>query len=167
MAVFWNKVDLPTLAEKKINEVNEACDNTIYSGIDVVLSDGSQHFSLTLKDQTDIDSMFNSVTLGATEYPYHSDGNQCKILSANDIILLYAASKAHVTYHTTYCNELHTWINRETDSEELSKIYYGIDLPEDLKTHMSGMLEAANNQVQNIISRLPAIMQFMSGDDTQ
>ena len=54
---------------------------------------GPEHFSLEPNDQTNIDSMFTAVTLGATQYPYHSDGAQCKMYSAVDIVTLYVAYK--------------------------------------------------------------------------
>lgn len=65
MALVWNKSDLPTLADKKVQMANEVCRSTIYAGIDVELSAGTEHFSLELHDQANIDSMFNAVTLGA------------------------------------------------------------------------------------------------------
>ena len=40
----------------------------IYAGIDVQLTTGQEHFSLEPNDQTNIDSMFTAVTLGATQY---------------------------------------------------------------------------------------------------
>ena len=49
---------------------NDTCQSTIYNGIDVELTTGTEHFSLEPNDQTNIDSMFTAVTLGATQYPY-------------------------------------------------------------------------------------------------
>ena len=69
MAIEWKKNDLPTLAQKVADDASETCQNFIYAGIDVELSDGTQHFSLMPNDQTNIDSMFAAITLGASEYP--------------------------------------------------------------------------------------------------
>lgn len=77
MAIEWKKNDLPTLAQKVADDASETCQNFIYAGIDVELSDGTQHFSLMPNDQTNIDSMFAAITLGASEYPYHPDGGKC------------------------------------------------------------------------------------------
>ena len=79
------------------------------------LSGGTEHFALEPNDQTNIDSMFTAITLGATQYPYHADGSQCKMYVAADIMTLYVAYKSFVTYQTTYNNFLKIWINRETD----------------------------------------------------
>ena len=151
MSIIWNKTDLPTLAEKKAAMASETCQALIYAGIDVELSNGKQHFSLETHDQTNIDSMFTAVTLGAVEYPYHADGDKCVMYSSKDIVALYVAYKGFVTQQTTYCNFLKVWINRETDPEVIGSIVYGSDLPDDLNKEMMAVLEAADAQIQSII----------------
>lgn len=159
MALVWNKTDLPTLAEKKLEEVNAACESIIYAGLDVELSVGKKHFSLTPNDQTNLDSMFSAITLGAAEYPYHADGEQCMMYSATDIMTLYVAYKEFITYQTTYCNMLRTWIKRETDNSVIGGIYYGINLPADLKSDMTSLLQSASAQIQAVIERMQATYQ--------
>ena len=39
MAIEWKKNDLPTLAQKVADDASETCQNFIYAGIDVELSD--------------------------------------------------------------------------------------------------------------------------------
>lgn len=128
MAIEWKKNDLPTLAQKVADDASETCQNFIYAGIDVELSDGTQHFSLMPNDQTNIDSMFAAITLGASEYPYHPDGGKCVMYSAADIITLYSEYKSFVTKQTTYCNALRQWAKRETDPNVIGSIYYGYSL---------------------------------------
>ena len=95
------------LRSKKLQEVSDSCEKTICAGIDVTFTDGSQeHFSLETSDQTNIDGVFNAVVMGATEYPYHADGEPCKMYSAADIVSLYVASKGYITKQTTYNNAL-------------------------------------------------------------
>ena len=125
MAIEWKKNDLPTLAQKVADDASETCQNFIYAGIDVELSGGTQHFSLMPNDQTNIDSMFAAITLGASEYPYHPDGGKCVMYSAADIITLYSEYKSFVTKQTTYCNALRQWAKRETDPNVIGSIYYG------------------------------------------
>ena len=137
MGLIWKQKPLPTLAEKKAAEVNAACEAAIHAGVDVALSGGAEHFALTPNDQTNIDSMFTAITLGATQYPYHADGSQCKMYVAADIMTLYVAYKSFVTYQTTYNNFLKIWINRETDKNALAGITYGSTLPEDLLTQIA------------------------------
>ena len=154
MALNWKKKDLPTLTEKKVRMANDTCQSLIYSGIDVQLTAGTEHFSLEPNDQTNIDSMFTAVTLGASQYPYHSDGNQCTLYSAQDIVTLYVAYKTFVTKQTTYCNFLKIWINRETDMNTIAGIMYGSELPEDLASQMNEILASADEEIQNVIGRM-------------
>lgn len=147
----------PTLDElkaQKIEMANSSCDSLIYSGVDADLSVGTQHFALTPNDQTNIDSMFTAVTLGATEYPYHADGEKCTMYSATDIIALYIAYKSFVTYQTTYCNFLKIWINRETDYDTVNSISYGDDLPSDLKVEMQDILSKVQVQIEAVAGKL-------------
>ena len=154
MALKWKKSDLLTLAEKKVQMANDTCQSTIYNGIDVELTTGTEHFSLEPNDQTNIDSMFTAVTLGATQYPYHSDGAQCKMFSAADIVTLYVAYKTNVTTQTTYCNFLKIWINRETSKDVLAGIVYGSTLPDDLLAEMNAILASAQEEIQSLIGKL-------------
>ena len=80
---------METLRAKKLEEASDACEAAITAGIDVLFGDGTQeHFSLEVPDQSNIDGVFNAVMLGATAYPYHADGKQCKLYSAADIVTL-------------------------------------------------------------------------------
>ena len=147
MAIEWKKNDLPTLAQKVADDASETCQNFIYAGIDV---------ELMPNDQTNIDSMFAAITLGASEYPYHPDGGKCVMYSAADIITLYSEYKSFVTKQTTYCNALRQWAKRETDPNVIGSIYYGCTLPEDLEKEVEGILSAAQAQITAIINKLSA-----------
>ena len=107
-------------------------------------------------DQTNIDSMFAAITLGASEYPYHPDGGKCVMYSAADIITLYSEYKSFVTKQTTYCNALRQWAKRETDPNVIGSIYYGCALPEDLEKEVGDILSAAQAQITAIINKLSA-----------
>lgn len=147
----------PTIDEvrqNKLDEMSSICEQVIYSGIDVELSVGKKHFSLTANDQTNIDGLFPAITLVATEYPYHADNVPCEMYSASDIITLYIAAKGFVTQQTTYCNALRQWIKREDKIETISTIRYGDTLPPDLQTNVENILTAANAQIQVIAGKL-------------
>lgn len=147
----------PTIDEvrqNKLDEMSYNCEQVIYNGVDVELSTGKKHFSLTANDQTNIDGIFSAITLGATEYPYHADGEPCEMYSASDVITLYIAAKGFVTQQTTYCNALRQLIKREDKIETISAIRYGDTLPSDLQINVENILTAANAQVQAIAGKL-------------
>lgn len=131
--------------ENKLKEISDACYENIINGIDVLLSDNSlEHFSLKETDQINLATAYNEINQGALNYPYHADGQLCKLYSAKDIVAINNASISHKIYHTTYCNHLFAWIKRATTEEELETITYGAELPEDLAANMNEILNNIN-----------------------
>lgn len=144
-----------TLRVEKLKAASDACEAAITGGIDVVFGDGTQeHFSLEVPDQSNIDGVFNAVVLGATAYPYHADGEQCKLYAASDIVKLYVAKQSYITQQTTYNNALRQWIRRESSLEVLKGISYGVELPDDLKAEVADILQKAQEQVEAIVKKL-------------
>lgn len=146
---------METLRSEKLKEASDACEAAITSGIDVLFGDGrKEHFSLEVPDQSNIDGVFNAVVLGATAYPYHADGEQCKLYTAADIVTLYVAKQSYITKQTTYNNALRQWIRRENSLEVLKGISYGVELPDDLKAEVADILQQAKEQVEAIVKKL-------------
>ena len=152
MALKWKKTNLKTLAEKKVEMANSTCEALIYAGIDVELTSGTKHFSLSLEDQQNINSKFQEVTLGATECQYKEDGGDMVIYPAEDIVAIYAAARMFIDHQLAYCSYLKKWINRETDKNTLAGIEYGDDLPEDLDSEMDTVLESSTAQLEKVVS---------------
>lgn len=145
----WTMVDdydLEQIRTLKKNEISDACENTIYSGIDVEMSTGTQHFSLTEKDQINIFGLQATIESGETQIEYHSDGNPCIYYSVKDIQKLIVAAMGFVKYNTTYCNSLNVWISKETNAQTISEMYYGMEIPEE---HQSEVLK---NYIKNMNS---------------
>lgn len=123
----------PTLTElqaAKKQEISQACEQTIYSGVNVVLTDGStEHFSLTQKDQLNLFGKQVEMSAGVTRLKYHTDGQPCRYYDAADMQLIVTAAMDYVSYHTTYCNSLYSWISGTQTAEEIQQIYYGAEIP--------------------------------------
>ena len=135
-------VSLEDKRAAKHAEISAASEAAIYAGMDVETTQGTEHFSLTEKDQINLTTAKNAVEKGATAYPYHADGEMCRIFTAAEINAIGQASIAHKIYHTTYCNHLFEWIRR-ADAAELAGITYGAELPDDLAAHMQEILTQA------------------------
>ncbi len=133
---------LAEVKAKKLTEVSQSCTAAIYAGLDVALTDDKEpeHFSLTEKDQINITQAVLSVRAGMEAFPYHSDGNICRMFSAAEILLLGEAATAYVLYHTTLCNHLNTWIRRCESDVEVSAITYCAPLPEDLAQSLAAIV---------------------------
>lgn len=139
-----NQPDLSVLKAEKAEELSESCHATIVAGIDVTLSDGTTgHFAMEETDQINLTTAYNAVQTGAAGYPYHADGQLCKMYPASDIIAISEAAMAHKLYHTTYCNHLMAWARRAETVDELSGITYGAELPEDLAANMAEVMSNA------------------------
>ena len=125
---------VPTIAElqsSKKQEINQACEQAIYSGVDVTLTDGSaEHFSLTEHDQLNLFGKQVQLAAGTTELEYHADGQLCKYYSAEDMQIITSTAMAYVSYHTTYCNAVNMWIAGCESANDIQQIYYGADVPE-------------------------------------
>ena len=125
---------VPTLVElqtAKKQEISQACEQAIYSGVSVTLADSStEHFALTEHDQLNLFGKQVQLADGAEQLEYHSDGQPCRYYSAADMTTIITKAMWHVSYHTTYCNALNMWIAGCESAEEIQQIFYGADVPE-------------------------------------
>ena len=140
-------VSIDELSKQKYTEVSAACQQAIYNGFDAEVETGTEHFSLKDEDQINLQTANDAIKNGAMGYPYHSDGNLCRLFKADEITTLANAAVQHKLYHTTYCNHLMRWIDRVETVDELNQIYYGANLPEDLKKNMEQLMAGVKTSV--------------------
>lgn len=108
------------------------------------LSVGKKHFSLTTEDQLNLFGKQVQLASGAEQFEYHADGEKCIYFSKEDMTKIIEAAMSFVSYHTTYCNSMYTWIASVGTKEDLDAITYGTEIPEEyqsdvLKTYISMM----------------------------
>lgn len=124
---------IPTLEElqvAKCREISAACQQIIYQGVNVTLTDDStDHFALTIEDQLNLFGKQIQLTSGAAQIEYHADGQPCRYYTAADMQTIITAAMWHVSYHTTYCNALNMWVAGCQTTEEVQAIFYGADVP--------------------------------------
>ena len=133
-------ISIEELSQQKYTEISAACQQAIYNGFNAEVETGTEHFSLKDEDQINLQTANEAIKSGAMGYPYHSDGNLCRLFKADEITTLANAAVQHKLYHTTYCNHIMRWIDRVETGDELNQIYYGADLPEDLKKNMEQVM---------------------------
>lgn len=130
----------PTFAElraSKKQEISQECEQAIYSGVSVTLTDGStEHFALTEHDQLNLFGKQVQLVAGAERLEYHSDGQPCRYYDAADMQTIITKAMWHVSYHTTYCNAINMWISGVQTAEELQQIFYGADVPEQYQSEV-------------------------------
>ena len=135
---------LDEIRADKLAELSASCNDAITAGMDVETTQGTEHFSLQETDQINLTTALSAVQSGASGYPYHADGQLCRLFTAAEIQAIAAASVKHKLYHTTLCNHLLTWARRAATKEELSGITYSADgLPEGQASNMAAVLAEA------------------------
>lgn len=122
--------DIENIRVRKREETSNTCENTIYNGIDIELSNGIKHFSLTQNDQINLLGLQTEMLdPNKNEFEYHSDGEPCIYYSREDMTKIMVGLMSFKKYQTTYCNSMFDWINDVKTVEELNNIEYGIDIP--------------------------------------
>lgn len=129
--------------QSKLEEISAACQTAIYAGVDAADTKGTEHFGLTIEDQTNLSALASAVAQGAASVPYHADGQLCREFTAAEFSAVYAAAKAHITKNTTLCNHLMVWVRRCTTGAEIEAITYTSKLPDDLLANYNAIMGAA------------------------
>ena len=142
----------------KIAEIKQVCESYIYAGTDVTYSDGTtEHFTYTLADQSNISEMFTAIMAGATEFPYHADGEICKVYSKAQIVAIYGTLSLFKANITTYHNSLKAQINAMTDADEINAVKFGeTELIGDYLDNYNTMMTSAETQLNAVLARIPS-----------
>lgn len=142
---------------EKIAEIKKDCEDYIYAGTDVTYADGAkEHFTYNLADQSNISEMFTAVMAGATEYPYHADGEICKIYTKEQIVTIYGTLSLFKTEATTYHNSLKAQINAMTDADAISGVKFKeTELTGEYLTNYTEMMTSAQTQLNAILAKIP------------
>ena len=138
----------------KIAEISAACNAAIVAGVDVQLGEETEHFNLSIEDQSNIANLFRVVELGGTEFPYQADGGKCRIYTAQEIAQIYIAAQTAITSQTTYHNALKAYVQSLTNVEKISAVTYGMNLPKKFKDEMNAKLAVAQAQMEAIVTRM-------------
>lgn len=156
------KATLPDPADsakaEKISEIKQDCEDYIYAGTDVTYADGTvEHFTYSLVDQSNISEMFTAIMAGATEYPYHADGEICKIYSKEQIVTIYGTLSLFKTEATTYHNSLKAQVNAMTDADAINAVKFKeTELTGEYLKNYTSMMASAKTQLEAVLTRIPA-----------
>lgn len=154
---YWEKlwISIEQLKITKLNEISTACNTAINNGTQVQLSDGTtKQFSYALEDQSNISEMFTAVMVGATSYPYHADGENCVVYSAQDIIAIYSTLTGFKTAQTTYHNQLKAYVQSLDNAQDVMAVQYGQELTGEYLEKYNQLMAVAQGQMEIILSKL-------------
>ena len=147
-------VDIKQLKQTKITALSATCEQTIYNGLELELSEGTERFEYKDKDQTNIKAMFDAVVFGAEKYPYQSEDGKCRVFTAQDIITLYTSLEGLRTAQLTYYHQLKDIVNTLETAEEINAVTYGQPLEGEYLQHYNEMLAVAQEQMQLVLSKV-------------
>ena len=152
--ILGEEDSIETVRKIKLQEISEACNYTIVSGVDIEFNEETVHFNLSIEDQSNINNLFRVVELGGTEFPYQSDGGECRIYTATEIAQIYIASQTLITTQTTYHNALKQYVQSLSSVEDITAVTYGMELPEPYLTSVNEKLAAAKTQMDTIVAKM-------------
>lgn len=130
---------VPALEEVKavkLQEIGAACERMIYAGVDVELPGGTEHFSLTEKDQINLFGKQAQMAAGIEKFEYHQDGHPCRYYTKEEMQMIVETALGFVTYHTTYCNALNIWVASLEDADAVNAVLYGCEVPEEYQSEV-------------------------------
>ncbi len=135
----------------KITEISNACEQTIFNGVDVTLSSGeTKHFSLKIEDQMNLNGLVSQVSLGNIKaedgVPYHADGEICTMFSIADFTLIANTASAFKVAQTTYCNHLMSYVKSLTDIDKIKNVTYGQKLTGKFLESYNKIMETLTNE---------------------
>ena len=158
----WKAANSPNITDiqnTKNTELSNVCNQLIYDGMDITLSDSStKHFTYTLQDQANISEMFTAVMAGATQYPYHADDEGCEIYSAQDIITIYSTLSGMKTAQITYQNQLKQYVKSLESIEDIQAVTYGQELTGQYLETYNTLVNEAKAQLQTILSKVTTVL---------
>ena len=152
---LYTEEEKKQIYENKIKELSNLCNLSITNGLSITLSnDETKNFSYSIEDQSNISEMFNAILLGATSYPYHADGEACKMYSAQDIITIYFSLSQLKTSQITYFNQLKQYISTLKDVSDIKSVSYGQMLEGAYLENYNTLVAQAKEQMMLIIAKV-------------
>lgn len=122
---------------KKVEELDKVCEQTIFNGLDIPLSDGTvRRFTLTERDQLNLSGLAIKLLMGAESVAWHEDDEteHCIFLNREDALNMISTLTAYKEYHITYFRDLRIYVNTLTSVADVESITYGFALPEEAKS---------------------------------
>lgn len=141
-------LSLEDVKRNKIEEMNHIQQETINTGVEVELSDGTvERFELTTNDQMSLMGLQSQVATGVEYIPWHTSDNteHCKYYSNADMGKIIMAALSYVTYHVTYFRDLRIYINSMTDKEQVKAVTYGVEIPIEYRS------QVLNDMIQPVL----------------
>lgn len=133
-----------------IDSLDRQCEQTIFEGIDVELSIGTEHFTCTYQDQINLTALSSKLVARAGEIEWHpaDESQPCKYYSVEDMAKIMESLMAYKSYHITYFRDLRRYVRTFTKISDLENVWYGMAIPEEYKSEVLKNYESMMLQQQ-------------------
>lgn len=149
---------------RKISELSNTCQDTIIAGVDVEIDGITEHFSCRDEDQINIKELFDlSVQTNCGVY-YHADGKSCKLYTVEQIISIYATASTNKMQHTTYFNQLRSYVETLEDIDSVNAVVYGQELTGTYLDTYNASIEQAQTLLNTLLAKRTAELANESGE---
>lgn len=153
-----DSLTLEELRTYKLKQISEECQNDVYKGEMISLSDGTAYnFSYNAQDQTNWDELMvlAMISPAMNAFPYHGNGDTCRFFTRQDVLTICSTLLLRKTRIITYCNQLNLFVNTISDKEELKNVTYGMELPESYTEVVNTIISETIQQLENFMDNIP------------
>lgn len=121
-----------------IESLDNQCEQTIFAGIDIELSIGTEHFTCNYQDQINLTALSTKLVSRTGEIEWHpaDESVPCKYYSVEDMAKIMESLMAFKSYHITYFRDLRRYVRSFTKISDLENVWYGMAIPEEYKSEV-------------------------------
>ena len=133
-------IPIETLRQAKLAEIGAAREAVINAGVKVETSQGEHNFSLTDRDQMNLNAMYGALVAALAGMPspvdpeqgiwYHADGEPHAFWGNEDFIKICLTALPFIAGQITYYKDLRRHVERLETAEEIAAIFYGMVIPD-------------------------------------
>lgn len=160
-----NSMDVDQYKKYIISQMSDACSAAIENGAEVETSKGKIQFSYSLTDQSNLKTLVMSAAGNNLDCPYYSSDSHCYILTSEDIIAIWIACESNILAQRAYYNALLEYIKTLSTKDDIAKVTYGMDLPEEYKTKMEESTACGQAIIQATLAKYKG--NISSGSETK
>ena len=154
--------------EAKLSQLATACNSMIDAGTEVTMPDGTREsFTYSLADQANVSEMFTAVMAGATGYAYHENDGNCKMYTAQDIIVIYSTLSGYKTAQLTYHNQLKQYVKSLDDEDTIRAVTYGQELTGEYLATYNQLLAEAKAQMEAVLAKFVSPSEPSESGDSE
>ena len=137
--IDWDSASVDECRQQKKYDVSKVCEGSVDDGIAFDAGYGKEYFTYDILDQINymnLDKMIRDN--GLSEIPFHSSSRggvtqAYRIYSAEKFQELYAKQEQNKISLITKCNAIYRWLDTVEDKDEMAKISFVSELPEEYK----------------------------------